>query len=591
MGKEYSIPIVADVGKFIKGTDDIEDALDHVADSLDHVADLSDAGADQAAESMDNLADSAREAGQGIETSADDGRRAIKGLADDTKDSARQIETATKDTVDGFDEIGDAAKDAGRDVEKAAKDAAKDLDEIGDGAKDQAREVERQGEKIEDSLDEIAKGADTSAEKSQKSFSDAWRQMRADAEKAARDIEAETDDVGENAFDGLKEEAGDSARESAASFTGEFDEVGDFIQEVMANAFQTAGPLGMGAGLAMAAMFGIGIAKIQEEADRRATAIEARFEDMAENMSSSLSFDFVDEGVKGILNDSEDALISFADAQHVAARTGLDLSTVLRAYAGSATDAEEVSRRLGPTMSSNQDGMNQFRETLSFAAEATDIAREKFEAYEGTQQGAGATLRTTADSIGNLADKMREQRDAAEEAREASADLYESQANLNDIYNEAVAAIEANAASGLEANEVMLDQKAAVAGSAQEYQGYLELLAQSGASASDVQAEYERLTGKVRDLGGQANLSEKDIESIIGTIMEVPTHTNIGMGVTGDQEAKARIHEIMRTIRGVPDIGIGARVTTPWWEIYNQAYNLARISPVINVLARVSRII
>ena len=568
MGKEYSIPIAADVGRFIKGTDDIEEALDQVADSLDHVADLSDDSATTAADSMDSLGDAAKDAGHHIEDSADDGAKALK-------------------------DLGDTAKDSTKEISKGVKDAGKDLDKLGDGAKDQAKEVARQGEKIEDSLGEIAKSADTSAEKTEKSFSDAWAKIRTESKKATKAIGDDTADVGENAFDGLKEEGADSAREAAASFTGEFDDVGDFVQEVMANAFQTAGPLGMGAGLALAAGFGIAVSKITESAERYASAVERRFEDMAENMEDTLSVDFVDEEIKSILNDSEDALIDFSGAQAVAARTGLDLSTVLRGYGGDATAAEQVMERLGSVTYDNADGMNGYRQALSDAAGATSDAKAKFDAYEATQRGAGTTLRRTADSLDGLSDAMREQKDAADAARQASADLYEQTANLNDIFSETAAEIAETTAAGGDQTQMLLDQKATVAGAASEYQGYLDTLAASGATSSQVQAEYDRLTGEIRKLGDQAGLSDADIDAMIATIMAVPPTTTHKISVQGDQRAKAQIREVAATAAGVRrNIDFSARVITPAWQIANQAAALAAAArPVISVLAKVTRVI
>ena len=540
-------------------------AVDDLADGLEQVAD--------AAENLERV-------------DADGLERSLDKTADAADETADALEDAGK-AADGLDDAADAAKDLGKNLGKA-EDAAKDLDKNLERAGDSGKELDKVGEEAQAAAQQIDRDLIAA-------LKDVADQAEKTGKKAKEVGKGFTDaaDESETAMGGLKEEAGDSAREAAASFTGEFEDMGDFIQEVMANAFQSAGPLGMGAGLALAAAFGIGISKITESAERQAGVIERRFEDMADNMQDSLSLDFVDDEIKSIISDSEDALIDFAGAQEVAARTGLDLATVLRGYAGDADAAREVMEHLGPATSDSSDNMNVYRRSIMGSATATSDAQTKLEAYRETQKLAGPTVRGTTTAISGMVDAMREQQDAAEDARQASADLYEQAANLNDVYSETATAIAETTAAGGDQAQVLLDQKASVAGAASEYQGYLDTLAASGATSSEVQAEYDRLTGEIRRLGEQAGISDSDVDAMIDTIMAVPPTTEHKVSVSGDQRAKAQMRALAMQAAGIDKtINFRAQVITPAWQIANQAAALAAAArPVINVVAKVARVI
>lgn len=134
-------------------------------------------------------------------------------------------------------------------------------------------------EDAEDALKALAKvDAGEDIERDMKQAQDATERLRDETKKTARDIEDEfkrsyrktaddADDATRKMKDGFDEagnEAAQSAREGAASFTGEFDDVADYIQEVLANALSGFGPAGLVAGVAAAAGIGIAVAKVQE---------------------------------------------------------------------------------------------------------------------------------------------------------------------------------------------------------------------------------------------------------------------------------------------------------------------------------------
>jgi hypothetical protein len=84
--------------------------------------------------------------------------------------------------------------------------------------------------------------------KATKSAGDDIDKMGDKGKKAGKDISSGLKDA--------KSEAGQSGREAAASFSGGFADVGDFVQETLANALSGFGPAGAAAGIALAAVVG-----------------------------------------------------------------------------------------------------------------------------------------------------------------------------------------------------------------------------------------------------------------------------------------------------------------------------------------------
>jgi hypothetical protein len=161
-------------------------------------------------------------------------------LADSAKGAGERLEDLER--VDpNLDRTGAAARDAGGDLDKLgddAKHAGDNLDRFGDDAKSAARRVDA-------AMDAIAK--------SSKRASD---DVRDDMHKAGQGL------------DDFKDEASSSGREAAASFSGEFSDVTDIVQEIGANAFAGFGPVGAAAGLAAAAGIGVLVAQMQEAQER-----------------------------------------------------------------------------------------------------------------------------------------------------------------------------------------------------------------------------------------------------------------------------------------------------------------------------------
>jgi len=121
-------------------------------------------------------------------------------------------------------------------------DAVKDLDKLGDAAATTGGEFDKTRKDLDAFMDKMKKV-------------DGGR------------VRKELDDAGEGLRD-LRQEAGQSGREAAASFSGGFDDVADLLQETAANAFAGFGPLGAAAGIAAAAGIGVLVTKFQEAKEK-----------------------------------------------------------------------------------------------------------------------------------------------------------------------------------------------------------------------------------------------------------------------------------------------------------------------------------
>lgn len=117
MAKGIVINFLSDVRDFLRGTDDVEEALDDVVDSLETVAKEGDQAAEKLADSFkDNLKEAsraAREAGDGIGNDLNRGtKRAQEGLGElrdeansTAKESAASFDGSAESIVDSFQEI------------------------------------------------------------------------------------------------------------------------------------------------------------------------------------------------------------------------------------------------------------------------------------------------------------------------------------------------------------------------------------------------------------------------------------------------------------------------------------------------------
>lgn len=171
----------------------------------------------------------------------------------DTRAAERGVDRLAR----GTDELVDALED----VQPAARDAERALDDVEDAA-DDARDA------AEDLADDLRDLEDAAPD-------DLGRRMGDDLEDGFRRASDGADE--------FKDEAQQSAREGAASFSGEFEDVADYMQEVLANALSGFGPVGAAAGLAAAAGLGILVSTLQA-GEEKAEETKDRIIDLADQI-------------------------------------------------------------------------------------------------------------------------------------------------------------------------------------------------------------------------------------------------------------------------------------------------------------------
>ncbi len=213
------------------------------------------------------------------------------------EDRQFDLEPAARD----LDRLGDAAQDAGRDLDKLDQDVRDvDLEQLGDDAKQTAR-------KVDDAFDDIGRSAGRSADK----------------------VDTETDGIRRNLSD-VRDEAGSTAREAAASFSGSGD-IGDAFQELAANAPAVLGGVGLAAGAAAAA----GVGLIRAEAEKLEELVGEMVDEMIES-GGRLSDAFIDSKLQDLSKDG-----TLAELEELAKNAGLAYNDLARSKAG---DAEATKR-------------------------------------------------------------------------------------------------------------------------------------------------------------------------------------------------------------------------------------------------------
>ncbi|MEF3405786.1 hypothetical protein [Agromyces sp. CCNWLW203] len=238
------------------------------------------------------------------------------GIAADTKAAKQGIETGL------IKPLGDAA-DA---VDKLGK--SRGPDQLEDGMRDAQKATER----LKDETKETADAID-------REYRDAYRKMKQSSDDGL--------DGAKRGLDDFKSEAGQSGREAAASFSGGFDDVGDFAQETLANGLAGFGPIGAAAGIAAAVGLGALWASIEENSKKSEERVSDMYQAFLEAGSKYLS----DEQVNQAIADLADDTGKWGEALAINEATGLSIQTILRAMVGdqealnAATDAENEAHK------------------------------------------------------------------------------------------------------------------------------------------------------------------------------------------------------------------------------------------------------
>lgn len=161
------------------------------------------------------------------------------GIASETKAFKQGIESGLIEPLeDAQKELLELGKSRGPEqLERALKDAEKATERLKDETKDTARAIEQE-------------------------FRDSYRSVKSSSDDGIGRAKEGVQD--------FKQEAQQSARETAASFDGSFESIAELGQEIAANAFTGFGPAGAAAGIAVAGAGGVMIDtfnKVEEAAE------------------------------------------------------------------------------------------------------------------------------------------------------------------------------------------------------------------------------------------------------------------------------------------------------------------------------------
>lgn len=226
------------------------------------------------------------------------------GVASETKAFKQGVDSGIIAPLeDAADKLDDLGKSKGPDkLEAGMKDAQKASEKLGKEVKSTADQIERE---FRDSYKSVAKSSDDG--------------MRA-ATEGVQDF---------------KQEAEQSAKETAASFDGSFESIVGMAQEVSANALSGFGPAGAVAGLAMAAGIGLAVKGFEDvnEAQKVTEVAAAEWADKFIESGQRVATAAQQTGsMVAIATDPE----KYKEATEAAEAWGVDVSTAMLAMSGNA---------------------------------------------------------------------------------------------------------------------------------------------------------------------------------------------------------------------------------------------------------------
>jgi vacuolar-type H+-ATPase subunit I/STV1 len=266
------------------------------------------------------------------------------------------------------------------------------------------------------------------------------KQLGEAAEDAGKDLDKLGDHgkkAGKEVSDGLKnasKEAGQSGREAAASFSGEFSDIGDFLQEASANAFGGFGLAGAAAGGAAALGIGLVTAELvrqQEETEKMKQRFSEMYLQAAEDGLNYISTAAIIANTNDLMFNTDRAG-EWKSLQEDALKIGIDANTVALARNGHEESLAVVLAAIkseydNVKAAAEEQGTTAIRMTSDELAKLEQIRRE----YEGIGDlhASNSENLSNAQAIANgLHEEERAQiqrtKDAAQARYEAAAALY-----------------------------------------------------------------------------------------------------------------------------------------------------------------------
>lgn len=356
------------------------------------------------------------------------------------------------------------ASDNGIDVKISA-----DTREFESNVKDAAEALE----KIADNLDDVGKGA-KDVDKVEKSISDLNTEAMQSEDKLGRTFgkgfKSKTKEA-EGGLKDLKEEAGQTARETAQSFDGSTESIIGMFQEVAAQAFGGFGPAGQAAGIAAAVGIGLAVSVIQQ-AEQAAAESRKRVGELANELIDvggvgKRDLAVVSENLQKIYTSADDAAKSLEEVQKQSDAVGVSTAKMARAYAGDEDALKDV-------IKATEQAITKERE-LADAATGTGKRNAASDKRISDLQAYKAELQRTEEELNRAKAVEKEYLDQGGAEIEAKKNLYST---LNEAYDQAASSVTdfVNSETGV------LDVEAYLASMDQRKQALLDYQASLAAS-------------------------------------------------------------------------------------------------------------
>jgi hypothetical protein len=276
------------------------------------------------------------------------------GIAADTRDFSSDVR---RGVLDPLEDVSKALDDVGTDSDKSGAKLEKSLD----GARDDTKKLEKSYKSLGDVID--------------KETSNAGR-------KLGDNVRSGTDKAEEGLTD-LKQEAGSTAKEAAASFQG-IEDAGSALQEALANVFVGFGPAGAAAGIAAAIGVGILFSKLEEGKEETARFMEGVGELTTEliemGRTGGPSIDYIVDRLKELATTTEDGETNLKDLADTADKAKRPFEDLAQAYAGSADDLDRL-------VKSNDDLLASLEEQAGAIDTSTNAGVKQYDAIQNQIAG------------------------------------------------------------------------------------------------------------------------------------------------------------------------------------------------------------
>ena len=511
MAKPYSIEIVADTAKAVKGAGDLEDAVSDLADSLD------------------------------------------------------QIEDATKDAATGSERNLDKIGDSLDDIEKSAKDAAtgseRQLDKIGDSLDDVGDDAKKAGQKLEDEITDGAKDAVKSADKMESSFSEAFDGMRKRSRESADDINRNTQGMNEAQAEVLDEMTSNFG-ETMSSWNGSAEDAVRIIADTfggLAGSMAIGGAAGSLILGSVAGLISVFVQKWEDGAEQIEERNQQMYQQMLENADAYFSQEQIVERFHQQMQGGDDAPVDKKTFQLLQSSTGMndqELSLAIadpRGSQGQQIASGFQSQRTAldkrqPVSGDYPESSGQYEADLEGWRAEKDAINEAEGAWKDYRGG----VDSTSDSIKSSNEFLEENGYLLSDNGGRARDLTTAQADSAQAFKDTKAALEDNIETYGGAKEAMTANRSELAGLVDTLASEQEALEASGASSEEVTALQKSQAEQFIETASAAGLERDEAINLAQQLGLIPPEVATEIKQKGAAEAQKGAKDTTAALSNVP---------------------------------------